>query len=75
MGAATPRPGNGGQTAAAYCQFSAELRDDLGGASRALTPAAPSLGIRWPPTASRHRRFHMQEVYYIRRKMSRGRRR
>jgi len=46
MGAATPRPGNGGQTAAAYCQFSAELRDDLGGASRALTPAAPSLGIR-----------------------------
>ena len=46
MGAATPRPGNGGHTVAAYCRFSAKLRDDLGGASRALTPAAPSLGIR-----------------------------
>ena len=36
-------------------RFSGKLRDDLGGTSRELSPAAPSLGIGQPLTASHHR--------------------
>ena len=35
-----------------YCRVQSRLRDDLGGASRELTPTAPSLSFRTPLTAS-----------------------